>query len=332
MKSMKLLGLLLSTSAVLSACNSGSNGSQTPKLDSTTGNAKSTMQQHELTTPALKGSLEPMVKKEERPEVSKAIGVVITKKGNLDYYQDDKFVGVIHKFEDTPTAVQIAQVEDASNSTIIYVATHSREFFDNGDRTVLIHKCILSNNHKETDCSVIYEYKKTSVPEISGLSLDGYGNGYAISNYGLLRFSNNRKVDYRNISGNAIDMGGNYIFVQKNGHILKFDGYFDTNPTTVSTTHKFYGQFSVDKDMNGYAIDNEHNLYKLSNGDAWRVVHTFEDRTYGVSSIGSAVYVAVGVKGNDNRPGLLHKCDTAERCAAIDKFDGAAVGVSFRAY
>lgn len=309
MKKLSLLLLALS-GAGLTACNSGSSSTQAPK--------QNTVANTESVTEQKLDASESIVLSNPLQGVHGTIGVAVTDGKNLDYYRDDKFIGIIHKFEDVPDRVQIAQVGiRGTQSTIIYVVTYSPNY-----TAKLIHKCVQPPSGGNFVCSQIYSTKEA----ITGIRFDGNGNGYAlISDYGLVRFANDKVVDVRtDINGHSLDASGDTIFIRTTySQIIRLNGFYDNYPL-IYDTGKNFKSFSIDGELNGYMFEYRY-LYSMYNGHVGRLLHSFEDNINGISSTGSAIYV--GTRGKE-----LKKCTPSGDCSTIDKFGDSVNDVSFREF
>ena len=122
----KNLSLILATllSAGLTACNSG--GSNPASKNTQNAVAESAVEA--LTT----------------PNNSYSAGVVLTSDGNLDYYKNDKFMGKLWHFEDTPVAVDMVASYSGDAIWVVYVGTVTGE----------LKRCTIQEN-LSTECSTI---------------------------------------------------------------------------------------------------------------------------------------------------------------------------------
>lgn len=347
MKSIKLLVLLVALAgAGLTACNSGSSGTQSPKLNTVVSNESVTATKlDESAGITLSNPLQ---------DTNGTIGAVITKGGNLDYYQNDKFIGVVHKFEDYPSHVQIAQVGIKGQSpTIIYVTTYVRHTYRSDKEQGVIHKCVLPPSGGKFECLEIYRDDKGVVYNIN---FDGNGNGYAMSSKGLLNFVGDRLLGVRTDIKNLIpapyaNAGNEFLTATHNPTtsiytISEYSGFSDNQPKlhTISSNNRALSSISIDSRirMEGYSIchftgdssKSDYSLCSISDGTAVKM-NGFEDYPTGLSSLVSSVYVSTindSTSSMSMGKGELKKCTYSGYCSTIDKFDTGAMDVSFKTY
>ena len=329
---------------MLSGCNSGAGGASTPNSTN-------------LATPN-----ESSVKSTQDTSLGNNIGLVITSGGNLNFYKDDKFISTVWKFEDRPTAVKIASVGDlATNKPLVaYVAT-MREVGDNAGILKRCTAAPLSG--EGMDCVTIDRFKHQVYAVNLDENGDGYAissdNDLMHAYLRVSKYVNNKLVDYQHLSAglllgvrkngfsdlkyaysNGLEVYNDTLYFVKESRLFKytFGGKVETIREFPKDLWKFTDKvgmgtngeldedlfsFSVDKDLNGYAIG-EHSLYHMLAGGYFVKVHTFEDKLLNLSSTGSSIYVVTNGKE-------LKRCNTGGNCSTIDTFASLPVGVSFRA-
>jgi len=315
MKKIKKLSLVLLSLVMISlaACNSGGGvgGAQTNTSRATT-NIKSL--QYDLND-SITGKLG-------------VIGFVLTSKGNLNYYEDDRFVKTVWKFEDTVDRVKIAKVGNGRDDpTIVYVSTHVTGKLMRHNRNGEIHRCSITTI--AVDCETIDKFEHI----IYDFALDGHGDGYV-----LARTENLDAIVYQYANNQLVANRGH--FKRHGGKIEIYDGQlynltsnlvevYDFNNETMRTIREVpdsydFNKSVVDKDLNGYGYNIKHELYKISNGHRDEPsLHKFEDIVVELSSIGSAVYAITSGKE-------LKKCDINGDCSTIDTFALDPVSVAFK--
>lgn len=339
MNNIKKLSLLLLalSGAGLTACNSGSSSTQTPKQNTVANTESVTAQKLDASTgmaesiPSIKGD-------------HGTIGYVVTSEGNLDYYNDDKFIRIVYKFPDHADGVQLVQVGNAiiDRPSIIYVSTHTANFGAFRSNSAKIYRCLHFLNQRTVQCSQIYDLDvgvaaNGEIDMIGGIYFDANGNGFATHSSGILQFKDNTHIKTKNLVANNIDMAGNTIFLGYNGAINKFEGIDDTTPIKYPTEN-IINKFSIDKDANGFATYNNPGilhgklLYRVARGNA-TVIHQFENEPVSLSSLGPVVYVGTkDSRSSFGKYGELKKCDLSGNCSTIDTFGSGAMGVSFREF
>lgn len=349
MNNMKKLSLLLLalSGASLTACNSGSSSTQAPKQN-TVANTESVTAQKLNASEGIAEST-PSIKADEHA----TIGYVITKDGNLDFYKNDEFIGVVHKFEDKGNKVQIAQVGDGVNPNIVYVSTYAKPSLKRFPEQGVIHRCIISASGKSANCSEIY--RRQDDPSIGNFTFDGNGNGYVNTPEGLVRFVGNREVGVRTDIKGAVSInrtGNNNFFIKKGSDsttgmttYLEYAGFTDYQPKEYQVSSGNYLLYDTSIDdikygVAGYALCSN-NLCSLGGGVAVRR-HGFEDNPTGLSSVVTRIdpknyiYVSTATYPSpyevESGKGELKKCTPDGNCSTIDTFKSGAMGSSFVTY
>lgn len=359
MNNMKKLSLLLLalSGAGLTACNSGSSSATQAPKQNTVASIESITEQKINASEGIAEST-PSIKADEHA----TIGYVITKDGNLDFYKNDKFIGVVHKFEDKGNKVQIAEVGDGYNLNIVYVSTyaHPRTLPEQG----VIHKCFISANGNSASCSEIYRIEDGA--SIENFAFDGNGNGYVQTHKGLVRFKGDRVYGVRNDIINFVSLNGNNHFFTRKSYnentgistFLEYAGFDDYQPKEhqiSSGKYYFYNYMSIDNvnsidGIKGYALcfmpgekQNDHSFCSIYKGHASRM-HGFEDTPTGISSIVTRInnynynyiYVSTATYPSpyqkESGKGELKKCDPSGYCSTIDTFKSGAMDSAFATY
>ena len=327
----KNLSLLLATllGASLTACNSGA-GSPISKSTNQVNNTESVTTQ-EIIVGA----------------TDKNIGFVGTDNGDLEYYDNDKFIKIVHKFEDKVSKLYIANVQ--TDNITVYVATHSE------NHELYINKCVLETATTATTCNRIdtYDDVGADTPPYSSMFFDLYGNGYVMlgttksyfvdtdnNKYSRLgKYISNTLVWTKYIKETFLSdnkaLESPQILKDDNGviQIAHYHGVasVDTNSNdlkaspVIDDTVNLFGIISLYKDYNGFSIYGG-NLYRVING--YRVgasLHEFEDSVEGISTTYFSIYVVTTGKE-------LKKCNYDGNCTTIDKFTNTPKAVAFQTF
>jgi hypothetical protein len=338
----KNLSLLLATllGASLTACNSGA-GSPTGTSSNQINNAESATTQQVNVGAA-----------------GNNIGFVGTDKGELEYYRNDKFIKILHKFEDKVTKVFIPDNRRGGVTLTFYVATEGDHLFGG---EVYLNRCVLDVGMIRATCNRIDTYYDTSEDTnlSSSMFFDEQGNGYfmldpTVGNHTLPtddnakysrlgKYVNNTPVWTKYIKevdlNDYFALRGPQILEDDNGVIKITHGSefssgvasVDTNSNdlkaspVIDDTVNLFGIISLDKDYNGFSIYGG-NLYRVING--YRVgasLHEFEDSVEGISTTYFSVYVVTNGKE-------LKKCNYDGNCTTIDKFTNTPKAVAFQTF
>ena len=327
----KNLSLLLATllGASLTACNSGA-GSPISKSTNQVNNTESVTTQ-EIIVGA----------------TDKNIGFVGTDNGDLEYYDNDKFIKIVHKFEDKVSKLYIANVQ--TDNITVYVATHSE------NHELYINKCVLETATTARACNRVgtCDVVEADTPPYSSMFFDLYGNGYVMlgttksyfvdtdnNKYSRLgKYISNTLVWTKYIKETFLSdnkaLESPQIRKDDNG-VIQIDHYHgvasvDTNSNdlkaspVIDDTVNLFGIISLYKDYNGFSIYGG-NLYRVING--YRVgasLHEFEDSVEGISTTYFSVYVVTNGKE-------LKKCNYDGNCTTIDKFTNTPKAVAFQTF
>lgn len=308
---MNKLSMLLLTlaGASLTACNSGAGGSPT-----TTATATNMVNATESV---------PMLLDNAGIKASGTIGVVVTAEGNLDYYMDDKFMGVKYHFEDTPHSVDLVSV----NPLIIYVTTQAKL---GGE----LKKCTVNASNKLV-CATIDRFQDYPV----AAKFDEFGNGYAFSRGNISFVNRNSVTKYYHDSAVEVKRTGKFADDEYKGSMTLYDGgfyfpygdirkyNFDNNEVSVMDKNSDYNivAFSLDDSLTGYGTTFSRDLVMIENGKIIpKSLHKFEDFPDSISVAGSSIYVGAEME--------LKRCIPSGWCQRIDTFNTAVKAISFKGY
>ncbi|HCY39309.1 MAG TPA: hypothetical protein DHV02_05540 [Neisseriales bacterium] len=325
----KNLSLLLATllGASLTACNSGA-GSPISKSTNQVNNTESVTTQ-EIIVGA----------------TDKNIGFVGTDNGDLEYYDNDKFIKIVHKFEDKVSKLYIANVQ--TDNITVYVATHSE------NHELYINKCVLETATTATTCNRIdtYDDVGADTPPYSSMFFDLYGNGYVMlgttksyfvdtdnNKYSRLgKYISNTLVWTKYIKETFLSdnkaLESPQILKDDNGviQIAHYHGVasVDTNSndlkasSVIQDTYGVFGIKSLDQYYNGFSLS-YNNIYRIIDGHRVSAsLHKFIDEVSEMSTTNDSVYVVT--KGKE-----LKKCNYDGNCATIDKFHDIPKAVAFQ--
>lgn len=125
-------------------------------------------------------------------------GFIVTKDGNLDYYENNKFIKTTHTFDDGANGLSYT-------GNAVYVITSDKSNYNE--------KALKKCSESGVDCKTIDTFQ--DYPQ--GVSFDENGNGYVVTRYALFKYVDDKYIgdsshtfdDYPN----AVSFTGNAVYV-----------------------------------------------------------------------------------------------------------------------